>query len=192
MASRVSVYPPSDWLHSTLRVDSIPQTSCGFHPRLSAWFYEFVIWTQNFVLGRGFFLCIKLISDISLTLIVRCANWLWICCLSIGYDKQRKIPQAVCTSHVVPLRARPFVCQKLSPVPARLCFFALGGLHFGKTIINCFVLVHPVRGAQTKSAFERRRIFVCIIHFSLFIIHYSFSLCGLWMNNEEWSRFADE
>ena len=26
MASRISVYPPSDGLHSTLRVDSIPQT----------------------------------------------------------------------------------------------------------------------------------------------------------------------
>ena len=47
MASRVSVYPPSDWLHSTLRVDSIPQTSCGFHPRLSAWFYELHFCTMS-------------------------------------------------------------------------------------------------------------------------------------------------
>ena len=45
--SRVSVYLPSDWLHSTLRVDSIPQTSCGFHPRPSAWFYELHFCTMS-------------------------------------------------------------------------------------------------------------------------------------------------
>ena len=38
---------PSDWLHSILRVDSIPQTSCGFHPRLSAWFYELHFCTMS-------------------------------------------------------------------------------------------------------------------------------------------------
>ena len=32
------------------------------------------------------------------------------------------------------------------------------------------------RAYQTKSAFVRRRIFVCIIHFSLFTIHYSFGV----------------
>ena len=31
MASRISVYFPSDWFHTTLRVDSIPQVNCGFH-----------------------------------------------------------------------------------------------------------------------------------------------------------------
>ena len=36
----------------------------------------------------------------------------------------------------------------------------------------------PSRGSQTKSAFVRRRIFVCIIHYSLFIIHYSFPTSG--------------
>ena len=30
----------SCWFHTRLCLDSIPQTSCGFHPRLSAWFYE--------------------------------------------------------------------------------------------------------------------------------------------------------
>ena len=34
------MYPPSDGLHSTLRVDSIPQTSCGFHTRLCFDFKE--------------------------------------------------------------------------------------------------------------------------------------------------------
>ena len=31
----------------------------------------------------------------------------------------------------------------------------------------------PVIRSKQKSAFERRRIFVCIIHYSIFIIHYS-------------------
>ena len=57
-----------------------------------------------------------------------------------------------CMMSLVPLRARPFVCRKLSPAPARLGFLALGGLHFGKTIINCFILVHPVRGAKHRNA----------------------------------------
>ena len=57
----------------------------------------------------------------------------------------------------VPLRARPFVCRKLSPAPARLRFLALGGLHFDKMIINRFVLVHPssrivvMRRSNTRS-----------------------------------------
>ena len=36
----------------------------------------------------------------------------------------------------------------------------------------------PVIRSKQKSAFERRRIFVCIIHYSLFIIHHSFILSG--------------
>ena len=55
---------------------------------------------------------------------------------------------AVCMMSLVPLRAGPFVCRKLSPALARLYFLALGGLHFVKTIINRFILVHPVRGAK--------------------------------------------
>ena len=51
---------------------------------------------------------------------------------------------------LVSLRARPFVCRKVSPALARLYFLALGGLHFVKTIINRFILVHPVRGARKK------------------------------------------
>ena len=36
----------------------------------------------------------------------------------------------------------------------------------------------PVIRSKQKSAFERRRIFICIIHYSLFIIHYSFCASG--------------
>jgi hypothetical protein len=45
------------------------------------------------------------------------------------------------------------VCRKLSPALARLYFLALGGLHFVKTIINRFILVHPVRGAIVTGRF---------------------------------------
>ena len=40
---------PSDWLHTSLRVDSIPQTSCGFHTRLRRDFTSciFVLRCQN-------------------------------------------------------------------------------------------------------------------------------------------------
>ena len=44
----------------------------------------------------------------------------------------------------------------------------------------------PSRGSQTKSAFVRRRIFVCIIHFSLFTIHYSLFTIHLLQADFEW------
>ena len=42
----------------------------------------------------------------------------------------------------------------------------------------------PPAPAKEKSAFGRMRIFLCIIHYSLFIIHYSFAYRGFLMKNE--------
>ena len=53
-----------------------------------------------------------------------------------------------------------------------------------QTLTLAFVGPNPATPAKQNSAFARMRIFVCIIHFSLFIIHYSFPPRGFLMKNE--------
>ena len=55
-----------------------------------------------------------------------------------------------------------------------------------QTLTLAFVGPNPATPAKQKSAFARMRVFVCIIHFSLFIIHYSLfiSRADFLMKNE--------
>ena len=50
----------------------------------------------------------------------------------------------------------------------------------------------PVIRSKQKSAFARRRIFVCILHYSLFIIHFGQADFELIMNNEAASLMNNE
>ena len=44
-----------------------------------------------------------------------------------------------------------FACRRLSPTPARLCRLALCALRFTKTVINCFLLAHPVIRSKLRT-----------------------------------------
>ena len=58
-------------------------------------------------------------------------------------------------------------------------FFALIAQSVEHAAVNRSVTgSSPVWGAKRKSVLVRGRIFVCIIHFSIFIIHYSLSENG--------------
>ena len=87
------------------------------------------------------------ISGISLTAIVCCANWLWICRagyvfdeVELSYKNKAKI-------------------SALAIYRSAVCMMSY--LRWQKRV--------QIPGSQTKSSFVRRRIFVCIIHYSLFI-----------------------
>ena len=52
------------------------------------------------------------------------------------------------------------------------------------TLTAAFVGSNPASSAKRKSVHNSGRIFVCIIHFSIFIIHYSLKRTDFRMNNE--------